>query len=86
MAQPEQNKTDYWLDNPRNVKRLVRWLVLLCAALVIAEFFYHKHVHFGFENGFGFYAWYGFIVCIGLVLAAKGMRRFLKRDEDYYDD
>ena len=34
----------------------------------------------------GFHAAYGFISCVLLVLAATQMRRFVKRDEDYYDD
>ena len=34
---------------------------------------------------FGFYGLFGFIVCVALVLAAKWMRTFLMRPEDYYD-
>ena len=75
----------YWLDDKRNVDKIVYALVAVCALLFVADFFYHKHTHFGFEGWFGFFAWYGFIVCVGLVLAAKEMRKFLKRDEDYYD-
>ena len=75
----------YWLDNPRNVDKIVWALVAVCIALFLADFFYHKHVHFGFEHWFGFYALYGFIMCVALVVAAKMMRVFLKRDEDYYD-
>ena len=35
---------------------------------------------------FGFYAIFGFVACVGLVLAAKELRKFLKRDEDFYDN
>ncbi len=33
----------------------------------------------------GFDAIYGFVACVGLVIAAKGLRVLLMRDEDYYD-
>jgi hypothetical protein len=53
--------------------------------LFLADAFYHKHSYFEAENFFGFYAIFGFVVCVALVLAAKGMRVFLMRSEDYYD-
>lgn len=88
QAPTEQNTDEktYWLDQPRNVDKIVYALCAICAVLVLLDLFYHKHTHFAFENWFGFFAWYGFIMCVALVLAAKGMRVFLKRDEDYYDD
>ena len=76
----------YWLDQPRNVDKIIYTLVGLCVLLLIAEFFYRKDPHFGFEAWFGFYGWYGFIMCVALVLGAKWMRIVLKRDEDHYDD
>lgn len=77
--------THYWLDQPRNVEKIVRVLYAICAFLVLLDLFYHKHAHFAFENWFGFYAGYGFFMCVALVLIAKWMRVFLKRNEDYYD-
>jgi len=77
----------YWLDNPRNVNKIVHGLYLTCALLFAADFFYHKHGHFAFEQWFGFYAWYGFACCVVLVYLAKdALRPTVKRDEDYYDD
>ena len=38
-----------------------------------------------FEGLWGFYAIYGFVACVILVLLAKEMRKLLMRDEDYYD-
>ena len=64
----------------------VFWAVALVgAATVAADLFYHKHGHYPMEEWIGFHAVYGFVSCVGLVLAAKSMRRLLKRDEDYYD-
>lgn len=75
----------YWLDHPGNVERIVRALYLICAVLVVADFFVPKHGPFEIERVFGFYAGYGFLACVGLVLVAKVMRRVLMRPEDYYD-
>ena len=75
----------YWLDEPGNVKKIIWALFAVCAALFLADAFYHKHSYFEAENFFGFYAIFGFVVCVALVLAAKGMRLFLMRSEDYYD-
>ena len=51
----------------------------------MADAFYHKHIVFEVQSLFGFYAIFGFFMCVGLVLAAKVLRLFLMRDEDYYD-
>jgi hypothetical protein len=75
----------YWLDDPRNVSKLYYALIAVCALLVIAELFFHKHGHFHWENWFGFFAWYGFGVFCFIVLAGKHLRKLLMRDEDYYD-
>lgn len=82
---PQQPKT-YWLDQKENIDKLVYALYTVCGALFVADFFYHKHVHFGFENWIGFYGIYGFVSYVGLIFTAKLFRRLVKRREDYYDD
>ncbi len=73
-------------DNPRNVKILLMLLFGGCLVLIIINFFVHKHGHFSWEEWSGFYAAYGFVACVGLVLAAKFiLRKIVKRGEDYYD-
>jgi hypothetical protein len=74
-----------WLDEPRNVRRVVYGLVVLCGLAFVADLFYAKHPHFAFEGWFGFYAVYGFAGSMALVLTAKELRRVLRRDEDYYE-
>ena len=89
MTPPTDSPVDekkYWLDDKKNVKKIVWAVVIICAALFVADAFYHKHPYFGAEEWFGFYGLYGFIMCVGLVLGAKVMRLFLMRDEDYYDE
>ncbi len=78
-------------DNPRNVKRVIYTLFTVCGLLLAVDLLditgvlYHKHIHFAFERWFGFFAFFGFLLSVALVLTAKEMRKLLKRDEDYYD-
>jgi hypothetical protein len=88
MAQhssPPPGETRRWLDEPRNVTKVVWTLVAVCVLLFLGDLLYEKHPHFAVEYLFGFYAIYGFVGSVGLVLAAKWMRKILMRDEDYYD-
>lgn len=75
----------YWLDDPRNVTRLVRGFYVVCALMIAIDVFVPKHGRFRIEHLFGFYAFYGFLACVALVLIAKQLRRILMRPEDYYD-
>lgn len=68
------------------VDKLVYALWAACALLVAAEFFYHKHPYFGFDGWFGFYAIFGFLAYCLIVFSAKGLRRLIKRDENYYGE
>lgn len=81
---PADTKT-YWLDDKNNVKKIFWALVTVCIALVAADAFYHKHVHYAFEGIFGFFGLFGFGLSFLLVLASKELRKILMRDEDYYD-
>ena len=72
-------------DDPRNVKRVLSVLYVVCAGLVLIDFVHHRHVIHSWENLWGFYAIYGFVACVALVLIAKEMRKLLMRSEDYYD-
>jgi hypothetical protein len=74
-----------WLDKPANVERIVRALYAICGALFLADLFVPKHGPYAIEHRLGFYAIFGFVACVGLVLAAARLRRILMRDEDYYD-
>ena len=75
----------YWLDDPRNVKKIVYSLYVVCALLLLADFTYHKHTHFDIEGWWGFFGIFGLVACVALVLVAKALRVILKREEDYYD-
>ena len=73
-----------WLDNMKNVERIVYGLYFTCFGLFIADFFYKKKTYMDIEDVPGFYAIYGFAMCALLVICARGMRLFLMRDETYY--
>ena len=70
-------------DNPRNVSRLLRGYYLICLLLLALDFILHRHVAHSWEDLTGFYALFGFVACVTLVLIAKHMRKILKRKEDY---
>jgi hypothetical protein len=72
-------------DKPKNVNWLLRGFYLLCVALVLLDLVVHRHIAHPWERFFGFHAFYGFVACWTLVVVAKGMRKVLMRDEDYYD-
>ena len=76
----------YWLDDPRNVVKIVRLLFVLCALLVGIDIFYPKHGKVPIENWPGFFAVFGVVACVGLAVVARGLRVLLKRREDYYDE
>ena len=73
------------LDGPRFGRLAYAGVCVICGALMLADLFYDKHVHFSWEQLIGFNGIYGFVGSVLLVLAAKQLRRVLMRDEDYYD-
>lgn len=75
----------YWLDDRRNVRKLLFALYAACALLFAADLLYDKHAEIGIDGWFGFYGVYGFVACVALVLAAKELRKLVSRPPDYYD-
>lgn len=85
MTDQNEEKSESWFERGDNVSQVYRGLWVVCIALAAVDLFYHKHVVFEVEHFPGIYGIYAFIVCIGLVLGARVLRKILKRDEDYYD-
>ena len=83
MSDPEKL---HWLVRPKTIRGLWLWGSVMLALLVLGDFLIHGHPAFGIDGTFGFYAWYGFFMCVGMVLFAKGLGFFLKRRDTYYDD
>ena len=67
-----------------NVRRVLYSLYVCCAILPIIDFLYHRHSLHPWESWPGFYAVYGFVGCVLLVLIAQLLRWLVKRPENYY--
>lgn len=74
-----------WADKAENRALVRRVLYVACALLVIADFLVHRHIVATIERVPAFYALYGFVALVGVVMAARGLRVLVKRDEDYYE-
>jgi hypothetical protein len=86
MKETKEGEKKYLFDKPKNVTRLFVIYYTSLAILLIVEFFIHKHPHFPWEAWPQFYAVFGFVACVALVLAAKYiLRPLVKRPENYYD-
>jgi hypothetical protein len=72
-------------DKHKNVTRLLVVFYLSLLALLVADFFIHKHGEFPWEGAPEFFAVYGFVSCVALIFIAKVLRLFIKRDENYYE-
>jgi drug/metabolite transporter (DMT)-like permease len=79
------NDRKYWLDDPANVTKLYRGVWVVGVLLVALDLVLQRHDDLGFAETWGFYALYGFVGIVSLVLTAKGLRRLVKRPEDFYE-
>lgn len=79
---PESN----WLIRPKTIKLLWWIFSVILAITVLAQVFVHIHDYFTVDGWFAFYAIYGFVSCLGMVVFAKVLGVFLKRPDTYYDD
>ena len=84
MADPK--KEFDWFDKPSS-RKLLWWILwITCGLTVVAELFIHRHPHVGIDGFFSFYSVMGFVGCAAMILVAKGLGVFLKRNENYYGD
>ena len=60
-------------------------LYATCVVVAAAGLLVDMHGHFDFEGWPLFFGLFGFAGYTFIVFAAKGLRRLLKREEDYYD-
>ena len=95
------DQSDYWLDRPKNVRKVIIGFYALCGLVLLVDLvysiFFHKHSAFDpdilihdLEIIPAFYGFYGFAACVGLVYVSKLMRgwkekKFLMRDENYWE-
>ncbi len=79
-----ERNDDAWLARPRTIKLLWRILWGVLAVTVALQLIIKVKGYFGVDGWFGFGAAFGFLSCLAMVLFAKGLGFFLKRDENYY--
>lgn len=84
MTQSEKNG-DHWLVRPTTIRGLWIAFIIILALTVLANLVVKPHGDFGIDGTFGFYAWYGFLTCVLMIVVSKGLGHFLKRPDDYYD-
>lgn len=88
---PHPTEPPGWFDRPENVRRVIFGLFGACGFFVLLDVVFwltgfDKHPHFRWEQWPGFYAVYGFVACVLLVLVAKHvLRPLVMRGEDYYE-
>ena len=78
------NNDDAWLARPATIRLLWRMFSAVLALSVFAQLGIKVKGYFGVDGWFAFGAIYGFLACLAMVVFAKGLGRFLKRDVDYY--
>jgi hypothetical protein len=80
-APPDDRR--FWLDDARNVRKVVVALIVVSGIFFLLSALYESH-GFPVERLFGFHALFGFVGCAALILSAKGLRRLVKRPQGYY--
>lgn len=74
-------------DKPENIKKL-KIISYICLAIVVAVDFFipRDHGHYPWDQIPGFYAVFGLVACILIVIMAKKLGKlWLMKKEDYYD-
>ena len=84
LRTPDNEKT-WWLDDPRNVNKILWTLAAVCVVLVAFELVADRYGPFPVEHVFGFYAIFGFVASLVVVLLTRLLRPLVARREDYYD-
>ena len=85
MEKQSKDEKVYFFDKPENVNKVLKVFYIICGLLFALDFIVHRHIYMSLEKIPAFYAFYGFVACVLLVLVAKEMRKLLMRKEDYYD-
>ncbi len=80
------NHKKYLWDKKKNIVTLLRYFFGICVFLFIIDFIVPYKTHMPWEKWPGFYAIYGLVACVILVLVSKYvLRPLVEREENYYD-
>lgn len=78
-------KESDFFDRPKVRKTLAVIFVMTFIALLVSDFFVHKHSYFYWDGLPTFTAVFGLVGSLALVITAKYMRPLIEREEKYYD-
>jgi hypothetical protein len=75
----------HWLVRPGTIRGLWVAFVAVLAATVAAGFVFDIHYNFEIERWPAFFAIFGFVACVAMVVGSKMLGALLKRRDTYYD-
>jgi len=67
-------------------RMIIFFLFLLAITLAASAILDADNNPFAFANMYAFYALYGFLLCVLMIVVATLIGMFIKRDDSYYDD
>ena len=76
----------HWLVRPKTIRYLWIGSAGVLAITVLLQLVIDIKGHFTVDSYFGFFAAFGFLSCVAMVVVAKLLGIFLKRRDDYYGD
>ncbi len=76
----------HWLTRSTTIRGLWVLFGVILALTVLAELGIDTHGYFGIASTFAFHAWYGLATCVAMIVFAKLLGIFLKREDTYYDE
>ncbi|MFT4547231.1 MAG: hypothetical protein ACI8XO_000026 [Verrucomicrobiales bacterium] len=90
MSKEDDNNEVDWVYRDSTKKGLMIGLYVACGLTILAEvpfwlFGDGRETH-GFDWGFGFYPFLGFVSCTIMIFVAKGLSFVLKKPTGFYDD
>lgn len=68
-----------------SLAKVILGLMAVSVLAILADVLVHKHGEFSIEHAFGFYAFFGFLGAVALMIAAKLVQAIVTRPETYYD-
>lgn len=80
------NDKTHWLVRRKTIRGLWVAFILVLAATVALNFPVPIKGHFEVDAIFGFFAAYGLVTCVAMIVFAKALSVFLKRRDTYYDE
>lgn len=83
--------SETWLDKADAGDRIFKWLIIAAVVAALPDIFsligilYETHPYTTVEEIPVFYGLYTAICFLALIVVAKTLQSFVKREEDYYD-